>query len=120
MKVTVAGWNDSQVKAMLKGDQSMKVVSISRSEPRWIRVCRKIVEFCPSAYLLAAHKAGGLSEEEYRKQFLAEMDPAKLQRGIDQLGEGDVLCCWEGRGKFCHRLIVADLLEQEGVEVERR
>jgi hypothetical protein len=121
MKITVAGWNDPLVKAALAGDRSTfkRVVSISRTEPRWVRPAWKVHEFCPSAYLLAAHKAG-LGEAEYRKQFLAEMSPERFRAGLAQVQDGDVLCCWEGRGKFCHRLLVADLLEQEGVEVERR
>lgn len=53
--------------------------------------------------------------EIYQKKVLDTLNPRKI---YDQLGEDAVLLCWEGKGKFCHRTLVAKWFYRElGIKV---
>jgi hypothetical protein len=114
LKVTTASWLDKEA---LKS--ATRVVSISRGDPKWIKPEWKIWEFCPSWFLINGWRDKSVDEKEYRAEFLCQVVGHTLQRGIDQVQDGDVLCCWEKSG-FCHRDIVADFLDAAGIEVTRR
>jgi len=34
--------------------------------------------------------------------------------------DGDTLLCWEPYPKFCHRIIIAELLRKNGIDVVRK
>ncbi len=114
MKITTASWFDFDVTNSAK-----RVVSISRGEPRGLKYGYKIWEFCPSGSLLGKWKRGEIDEKGYTQIYMEEIEP-NLDKAIEQLQDGDVLCCWELRGKFCHRQIVTSLLESKGIEVEAK
>lgn len=118
MKIMTCSWFDTErlEEAILNG---RRIVSISRGEPSgWAgNFQHKIWEFCPSVHLLGAFKRGEVDEKQYEVSY-SETVGKKLHKGIEQLQEGDVLCCWEGEGNFCHRFILADLLLIHGIEVE--
>jgi hypothetical protein len=110
MKVMTCSWFDTErlEAAILDG---RRIVSISRGEPDgWTgKFQHKIWEFCPPGPLLGAFKRGEADEEQYQKVY-TETIGKRIHKGIAQLKEGDVLCCWETEGNFCHRVILADLL----------
>jgi hypothetical protein len=73
----------------------------------------------PSWDLVLNYKNGDVSEGDYIIQYyhevLGELDPAKV---VADLGEDAILCCYEGPGKFCHRRLVAEWLENRlGMQV---
>jgi len=37
-----------------------------------------------------------------------------------ELQDEDTLLCWEEYGKYCHRIMVAELLKKNGIQVERK
>lgn len=96
------------------------IVSIANSSPAHVKEMirngrafeyRKLF---PGWDLLNAYKAG-LSEAEYvirYKAMLSTLDKDTVLREITALAPGKniVLCCWEPKGKFCHRQIVAEWL----------
>ena len=114
MKVTTATWYEA--KKLEK--QGRRIVSISRGDPQWFKPDWKIWDLCPSWELINGWRDGTIDEAKYRKQYAAEIEPTVAQ-SLTQIEDGDVLCCWEKEG-FCHRFVVADLLEAAGHEVERR
>lgn len=72
--------------------------------------------------ILWPYKNGEIGEERYVELYyeivLSPLDPhATYQDILDNHGQA-VLLCWEGRGKFCHRHIVADWFKQAGLEIE--
>jgi len=46
---------------------------------------------------------------EYQRETLNKLDPTKV---FEELGFDVVLLCWEAPGKFCHRRLVAEWLEE--------
>jgi len=114
MKISVASWFDKKALAEAK-----RIVSISRGEPRGAKFDHKIWEFCPSGQLLGAFKRKEIDEKQYEQIYYSEITD-KLHRGIAQLEDGDVLCCWEPAGSFCHRYLLSDLLCINEIEVERK
>jgi len=116
MKIMTCCWFDTE-RIDWESGEGNQIVSISRSEPQGFMPDLKIWEFCPSSSLLTAFKHNEITEDEYREIYSKDVNK-KISKGIAQLHEGDVLCCWEAEGKFCHRTILADLLSAHGIEVE--
>lgn len=118
MKIMTCSWFDTEriEEAILDG---RRIVSISLGEPKeWHgKFQHKIWEFCPVGPLIRAFKRGDIDEEDYAKVYVPEVKE-KIQEGIAQLKDGDVLCCWEPEGQFCHRVLLADLLVIHDIEVE--
>ena len=72
----------------------------------------------PPRQLLYAKKAGQVDEkgyvEWYKREVLENLDPHKIYNML----RDNVLLCWEPPGKFCHRRIVAEWIEENvGVRV---
>ncbi len=112
MKIAVASWYD---KKALK--EATRIVSISTSEPRGKAYDVKIYDLVPGWDLVTGYKRGQINEEEYTDLYEDKITPL-IDKIIDQLQEGDVLCCWCKKGAFCHRIIVAKLLAQHDIEVQ--
>jgi len=112
MKITVASWYD---KKALK--EATRVVSISTSEPKGKTYDIKIHDLVPGWNLVNGYKRGQIDEEEYTELYEDKVTPL-IDTAIEQLRDGDVLCCWCKKGAFCHRVIVAKLLAQRGIEVQ--
>ena len=55
---------------------------------------------------------------EYRKRVLDFRDPDWTVRGLHKLTQKDniALLCYEKPGSFCHRHLVADWLNEHGIE----
>lgn len=85
-------------------------VAICRYVPEWYtgRTCEALA---PSAELLRDWRAKKITEEEYTLRYyqetLSNLDP----EDIYQLYKYSILICYERRGSFCHRHIVAKWLE---------
>ena len=65
----------------------------------------------PSWQLVNLIKTTGdetLYRQLYQEQVLSRLDP---QQVYDDLGPDAVMLCWESPGKFCHRRLVAEWLE---------
>jgi hypothetical protein len=70
------------------------------------------MELAPPWDLIKQYKRdqdGVLYTNHYKHLVLSNLNPETVYR---QLGEDAVLLCWEGRGKFCHRRVVAEWLEK--------
>jgi len=102
--------------ANLKNLDQNKVVSIAGKAPEWYEG-REYKSLAPKYWFFKKYKEDG-DEEFYKEQFQKEvldlLDPKKV---YDDL-KGSILLCWEKRGKFCHRRLVAEWIQKNiGVEV---
>ena len=116
MKVMTCSWFDFE-RLNAAREKGSRIVSISRSEPRGFIPDFKIWDFCPSHELLSRFKSGKTDQVDYDIEYIRDFQLTGKD-GIPQLEDGDVLCCWEGEGEFCHRTILAELLTKQGIEVE--
>lgn len=79
---------------------------------------RCIPELGPPLPLLRRYKAGTCSEDRFIIEFLDHLETLNIKSIEAQLHNGDVLICYEGSAKFCHRHIVAEWLYDWGHEIE--
>ena len=75
----------------------------------WLR------ELAPTSKLLQVYKRGRMTEEEYRAQYLIEMDNDHARRTLLKLKQETrtknvTLLCYEPEGMFCHRHIIKKLV----------
>ena len=102
-------------------------VQISRSKPEWASVYKAIPQLFPTYDLIKSIKdTDSLSkddpvrkkvEEEYVTEYTLQLNRNK-ENILRQLRDGDVLLCWCGVGKFCHRYIVQLWLQMCDIECE--
>lgn len=111
MEITVASWFDRATLAKAK-----RIVGISTSEPKGAKLHTTIIEFVPMIQWVRDVKNNRITEDQYTALYLDAVFP-RLDSAIEKLQDGDVLCCWCKKGKFCHRQIVAELLTERGIKV---
>lgn len=88
---------------------SNRQVSISLSTPSTFKGSY-VKALNPSWDLLNMYKSGSLSEQQYRDRYYAEvLDYLNPIEVYNQL-KGKVICCWCGKGSFCHRQLVLEWL----------
>ncbi len=87
----------------------LRLVAISLSVPIGFK-SERYLKLAPTREMISLAHDGRTKEytEIYTSEILSELDPVKVYKELD----GSVLLCWEKAGKFCHRQIVADWLEQ--------
>lgn len=73
----------------------------------------------PDHKMLIGYKQGKVTQEEFKVRYLAKLDALLAKEGIDAFQElnGLILLCYEKRGEFCHRHILAEWLRSHGFEV---
>jgi len=91
-------------------------VSIARYANFWKgEICQ---ELFPSKELLADYKADLINESQYKARYVVEtlskLNPKELAAKLNN----KVLLCYEKSGDFCHRHIVADWFNQNGIACE--
>ncbi len=67
-------------------------------------------KLAPMPWILAEYKQTGDEQafrEAYEREVLQHVDPFTVWEDLKE----KVLLCWEGPGKFCHRRLVAEWLE---------
>lgn len=76
--------------------------------------------FAPTWEMVMKHKKGKISDEEYTQLYYDLMRKSfkKHRSEWDQLLSRDrvVLVCFCRKGKFCHRLLLAEILVKLGAE----
>lgn len=96
-------------------------VSIARWNPRWFSGAW-YEGLAPSPRLLKAYKEGKVDEAKYAEVYksrLTEKRLAKFKEFLDGFrGEHVYLLCYEKPEDFCHRHLVADWLNENGIVVK--
>lgn len=76
-------------------------------------------DLAPDEKLLWKAKQGKISEEEYTQQYMTKIqnrfDPQALYEKLEEKFKGNdiALLCFEKKGKFCHRRLLAEWLEDK-------
>ena len=101
-------------------------IAICRTISRWVREDLgfngpHLKTLAPSSTLVFHdRKEQKISDDEYRRRYLQELKRQNLtpESIIDTLPDGAILLCYEPPGKFCHRRILAEWIENEiGFEI---
>ncbi len=85
-------------------------ISIALSSPSWFKG-NSFKKLAPTWSILNEYKKTKNKEryiKRFKKEILSKLDPNEV---FNSLGNKAVLLCWEKSGKFCHRRIVAEWLE---------
>jgi hypothetical protein len=89
-----------------------RLVSIALWAPGWYKGRRRYPALAPRRNMLK------LDEATYRVEYRKILDKLDPQEVFEDLGENAIMLCWEPPGKFCHRRLVAEWLEENlGVRV---
>ena len=79
---------------------------------------KRYPKLAPSKELVVKLKKDGNTAyytECYYREVLDGLDPLTTYSELKNLATDEaVLLCWEGKGKFCHRHLVADWLNKNG------
>ena len=103
-----------------RSSKDPNAVSISQGVPRWYKG-RQYMPLAPSWDLVTLIKTTGdetLYRQLYHEQVLSRLDPRQV---YDDLGPNAIMLCWESPGKFCHRRLAAEWMEEAiGIEIEEK
>lgn len=98
--------------------EGFKLVSISCHNPDGATKYFKARPLNPPYWLLKAYKYDGLTEDEYIKHYtkevLSKLNPEKMKKHLDN----SILLCYEKKGDFCHRNLILEWLNENGIEAE--
>ena len=98
---------------------SIKPVAISLFVPNFYNGTRA-TELAPSKEILDKYKSGNINEEEFKILYLDLLleNSNSLDKWVKYFENNEVvLVCYEGKNKFCHRHILAELLTSLGFSV---
>ena len=97
---------------------SEDAVSVARWAPSNFTTGSTCPDLYPPADLLRDYKNGQVSEEEYIRRYkqdvLAKLNPVTMYKALDR----KILLCFEKKGSFCHRNIIAEWFRFYGYECE--
>lgn len=103
----------SKIKAYT--DAGLKLLSISRTKPGFVKNCIDVPPLFPNEKILWGYKKGDIDEMEYTSKYLEQLENIgidKILKTIEIFGDDVVLLCWESPEKFCHRHILADYINK--------
>ena len=97
-------------------------VSIARITPVGFDI--KVEEFAPEKSTLFNYKNGKINEEQYTKEYTEQLDElfddgimvntlSRLNNLEKRYNKEVVLLCYEGKGKFCHRHILSQYINDK-------
>jgi hypothetical protein len=94
-------------------------IAVSRKIPSKNCGCDSVyTSLAPSLTLLRDYKNGNINELGYTELYKLEMKASKsawryMNKILELSKSKDVyLVCWEGPGKFCHRHILKEMIEE--------
>lgn len=73
----------------------------------------RIQELAPSYDIVRGHKAGYVSDEIFKDEYLYQLDHVDFTVILPRLHGKVALCCYEKPGDFCHRHILAEYLNNK-------
>lgn len=90
--------------------------SVSVSVPSFV-CCDTIQSLVPPYDLLKRYKSGEITELQYRKEYFEILTIRQKQVLKDLINiltktPNIVILCWERKGKFCHRHLIAEFLNE--------
>lgn len=89
------------------------LVSIARVTPQGFKG-RVMPQLMPSSNLLWRAKNNLCTQAEYVKEFTQQLAKLDIHVIAKELGPNAIMICYEGKGRFCHRHLVAEWLQNNG------
>lgn len=100
--------------------QHGRLIAISHSIPKGFKVQKQLKFLAPAPELLQDWQQGQTDQGGYIRRYRAQInaDWKQVKQWLESLKtEPDMtLLCWERKGEFCHRNIVAQLLQKHRPE----
>lgn len=97
--------------------------SVARFKPKGVN-CSDCRCFYPSESLLKDWKAGIITQyqykERYKKETLDKIDINMFKSIINKYDEDIYLLCYEKSSDFCHRHIISEWLNDNGIECQEK
>jgi len=98
-----------------------RLLSISRSVPKGFKVDGLLEFLAPNAQLLSLWQAKSIDEDEYCKRYRLQLKESWQQvlswlKSLDKNTTATLLC-YEPKGAFCHRNLVAKLVRKHRPEI---
>lgn len=109
--------------AALKHYPDFVPICISLFPPPWMKDMLMYRRLSPTLEILTKYKQKQITEDEYTEMYYRDvLDHLDQREVIHELMELSghkpvVLCCYEGRGRFCHRHLAADWLNDTDGEL---
>lgn len=98
-----------------KNAKHINAVSISAKCPEWYKG-REYKKLAPKYWFFIKYKTDKDEEfytEQYFKEVLSKLDAKDV---LKELGDDAVLLCYEKTGDFCHRHLVSEWLNENGIK----
>lgn len=93
-----------------------KLIAISRSIPKGFKVQKQLKFLAPSSDLLQDWQQGQIDEAGYIQGYRGQIAASwkEVKQWLDSLNSKQdmTLLCWEKKGDFCHRNLVAKLVQK--------
>lgn len=93
-----------------------RLLSISRSIPQGFKVSNNLKFLIPRAELLTEWETKKIDEAEYRKRYRMQIKESwgEVKAWLNSLDPKQdlTLLCWEVKGTFCHRNLIALLVQK--------
>lgn len=95
-------------------DSGLTFYSISRGNPNWFPYELRDIEILkPSWDMIDLAKKNNY--EEFLTQYKQQLDRVAFRDVKEQLVDESILLCYEAPDKFCHRHIVRNWLNRQGI-----
>ena len=90
-----------------------KLVSIARYTPPKVSM-KTFPMLAPDADILSQYKKDG-DKQKFKKKYEEYLNTLNVEE-VAKFLDGYILCCYEKRGDFCHRNLVAEWFNKNGFE----
>lgn len=100
-----------------KFPKGYNLIGITNRPPSWWNG-DNIKELAPSDYLLQNWKSGFITESEYKKIYIAELNSKFTpEQVLEKLPDKSILLCYEKSKDFCHRHLLMEWLGYKDCEL---
>lgn len=101
-------------------DEGRFIVSISRSEPKWIEVDAKFWALAPNYDLFQKSKKG-MTDESFKNEYWEQLDKNKdyvleILRFLDK--RNAIMCCWCEDYEYCHRHCLSEWAKKYNFDIK--
>ncbi len=97
-----------------------QLIAISQTIPKGVRVDSRLEFLAPSKSLLADCQAEKITQDQYIERYRVQIKESwkQVKSWLNTLSctDDSTLVCWEKKGSFCHRNLIAKLVKRHHPE----
>lgn len=88
--------------------------AISAKPPEWYRG-KRFSQLAPTWEMINDYKSGKITKQQYADQYIELLRVRNIasEDVVDAFPDGTRFLCYEKRGEFCHRRVLAEWIERE-------